>query len=150
MKKKGYTLIELIVVMAILSILLGCGFTMIYTLNKIKKEVELEDAVYRVHSLLSYAKSYCRKNFTEGIIVIDEVNNSIIFQYRISNRDIIERTENFSSDIEVKKNVGENKILVSDKGYLNTAGSIDIKSGERKYKITISVGIDDINIKEVQ
>ena len=148
MKKKGYTLIELIVVMAILSILFGCGFTMINTLNKIKKEVELEDAVYRVHSLLSYAKSSCRKKFIEGIILIDQVDNTISFQYRINNKDIIERTETFSNNIKVRKNVGENKISVSDKGYLNTAGSIDIESGERKYKITISVGIDDINIKE--
>lgn len=150
MKKKGYALIELIAVMAILSILLGCGFKMINTLNKIKKEVELEDAVYRVHSLLSYARSNCRKNFIEGIVIIDEVNNSISFQYRINNNDIIERTEIFSNNIKVRKNIGESKISVSDKGYLNTAGSIDIESGKRKYKITISVGIDDINIKEVQ
>ena len=144
MKKSGYTLIELVAVMAILSILLGGGFTLINSLNKIKKEIEVEDAVYRVYSILSYGKAYCRKNFSDGSIIIDEGGNSIMFKYR----DKIMKVENLPSYISLSRPPKEPKVInVSDKGYLDSAGSLNIDYENRRETITISVGIDDINIK---
>lgn len=152
MKKKGYTLIELVVVMAILSILLGSGFAIIKTLKHIKSQVEVEDAIYEVHSILSYAKTYCRKNLCDGEVIIDTVENSIGFKYRDKNNinnKLVGKSEKFPDNIKISANFKPiNLVNVSDMGYLKNSGTIFINDGEKQYKITIAVGNDTVTVKE--
>lgn len=149
-RKKGYTLIELVAVMAILIILLGSGFTVVNMLNNIKNEVELESSVYEVNNILSYAKAYCRKNFHEGEIVIDTVKNSIIFQYKAEgNRKILVKSEKFPGNTKISApKINMNIINISNMGYLKNAGTILISSGIKQKKITIAVGNDFITTKD--
>lgn len=154
MKKKGYTLIELVVVMAILVILLGSGFTIINILKNIKSEVEVEDEIYEVHSILSYAKAYCRKNLCDGEVVIDTVKNSIVFKYRDKNNinnKLVGKSEKFPENIKISANFKPiNLVNVSNMGYLKNSGTIFINDGEKQYKITIAVGNDIVTFKEDQ
>lgn len=147
-RKKGYTLIELVAVIAILAILLGSGFTMVGILKKMKSEVELESAVYEVSSILSYAKAYCRKNSYEGVVVIDVVRNSIIFKYKVGNTSSVTvKSENLPNNIKIFS-YGINIIDVSNVGYLKNAGTILINSGRKQKHITIAVGNDLITVKD--
>ncbi|MGL5354642.1 MAG: type II secretion system protein, partial [Clostridium sp.] len=90
MKKRGYTLIELVAVMAILSILLGSGFTIVSIMRNLKNEVEFDYSIGEISNILSYGKAYCRKNNTSGEIIIDSVGNTISFK---NNRTIVRIAE---------------------------------------------------------
>lgn len=152
MKKKGYTLIELIVVIAIMIILMGSGFSVISSLNYIKNDVEAENALYEVYNLLSYAKAYCRLNFYEGEIIIDTNKNTIQFVYRdpinINKKNIV-KTEKFTRNIEIHTNFIKPVIEVSNNGYLKKSGTIFITNGKKQRNITIAVGNDTTNIIDV-
>jgi len=148
-RTKGYTLIELIAVMAILAILLGGGFTIVKMLNNLKNEVELESAVYDVSSILSYAKAYCRKNSYEGEILIDSAKNSIMFNHKSErNNKVLVQNKKISNNTKVAFSTGIMSINIDDKGYLKNAGSILINGENHQVKITIAVGHDLITIQD--
>lgn len=151
-KKRGYTLIELVAVIAILAILLGSGFTIVKMLNNIKNEVELESSVYEVNNILSYAKAYCRKNFCEGEILIDTAENSILFQYKVDgNKKVLVKSEKLPGNIKISApKINMNIINISNMGYLKNAGTILINSGVNQKSITIAVGNDFINAKDTE
>lgn len=150
MKNRGYTLIELIAVISIILILLGGGFTVINMLDSIKRQVELEDAVYEVNSILSYAKAHCRKNYSGGSVVIDTVNNTIAFKARDENNvSVYIKKDVLPSSVKITAPTIEGSLIdVSNKGYLNKAGTILITSKNETRKISISVGNDHIWIKD--
>lgn len=149
MKKKGYTLIELIAVMAIMIILIGSGFTIISSLKYIKDDVEIDNVIYEIYDVLSYAKAYCRRNFQEGEVLIDTQKRTIQFRYIDNSSSIktnIIREEKFPKYVDVHTNPGFFKIEVSDLGYLKKAGSIFVSIGKKEKIITIAVGNDITNI----
>ena len=148
-RRKGYTLIELVAVMAILAILLGSGVTIVQMLNNIKNEVELESAAYEVSSILSYAKAYCRKNSYEGEILIDSAKNSIMFNHKSErNNKVLVQNKKISNNTKIAFSADIMSINIDNKGYLKDAGSILINGGDYQVKITIAVGHDLITIQD--
>lgn len=144
MKKKGYTLVELIAVITILIILLGSGFTIIKMLTHLKDEVEVEDAIYEVNNILSYAKAYARKEKCELIIGIDGAGNKINL-YK-STKLINQKSINNSFVVTTNINGG---IKINEDGYIKKAGTISIKANKKLYLITIAVGNDLITVKDI-
>lgn len=137
--------------MAIMIILIGSGFTIITSVKHIKNDVEVENVVYEIYNVLSYAKAYCRRNFCEGKIIIDVEKNSIIFKYREGGNSYTEVTvknEKFPSNIKISSNFRAGTINVSNLGYLKNSGTILIKYGKKYKEISIAVGNDITNIKE--
>lgn len=59
--KKGYTLIELIVVLAIMSIFSSIAVINITKVKERLENIELKNLEAEVKSLLSFGKAYCRK-----------------------------------------------------------------------------------------
>lgn len=148
-RTKGYTLIELIAVMAILAILLGSGFTIINMINNLKNEVELESAVYEVSSILSYAKAYCRKNSYEGEILIDSAKNSIMFNHKSErNNKVLVQNKKISNNTKIAFSANIMSINIDNMGYLKDAGAILISDGVYWVKITVAVGNDIITIQD--
>ena len=148
MKRKGYTLIELIVVLSIMSILstLAIGGGMYF---KDKGEVlTFENSIYEVKSLLSFAKSYCRKNKIEGDILIDKNGESITFNVNNKNHGIIKKIT-LNKDIKVGSNFKSGINKINKEGFITGAGTITLNYKNIKVvKITISVGNDIIRVND--
>ncbi len=142
MKKEGYTLIELLITMAIsiflLSILSNFAKVVIEPMNKVK----ITAGVSEVYSLISYSKHYCRKNNCLGTISINDITDEIIFTDEDNN--LIKKLE-MPKELDV---AAKAKVEVRNTGYLSNSLSIkliDLYGGN--HYITISVGMDTVNIK---
>lgn len=149
--KKGYTLIELIVVLSIIAI-----FSSIVVVNIVKVKERLEDIEFKnleveVKSLLSFGKAYCRKNKVPGQIIIG--SDRKIIKFVVTDRySPITKVINLDNDIEVGSNLRVSENLkqdannISDEGFIKSAGTITItnSSKTKRIDITISVGNDII------
>lgn len=151
MRKKGYTLIEVITVIAIMIILIGSGFSIVSSLKYIKNDVEAENSIYEIYNILSYSKAYCRRNYCEGKIIIDVTKNSIVFKRKSEGpifKEVIVKNEDLPSNITISSNFRAGIINVSNVGYLNNAGTIRVYDGKKYREVSISVGNDSVNIKD--
>lgn len=147
MMKRGYTLIELIAVMSILAILLGSGFTIVSIVSALKIEVEFEDDIGEISSILSYGKAYCRKNNTSGEIIIDTAGKKVSFR---DTKKII-KTADLSEIVRVTFNGTSSSIInINEEGYLKKACNIEVKNGKKRKVITIAVGADKVTVKPGQ
>lgn len=142
MKKKGFTLIELIVVLAILAILLPLGLNAYKSARDISLNLQKKSAIGEISNLLSFAKYYCRKNETAGQLQV-QGKKKMVFKD--------------DTDLKVKGMVTlpeglfftTNYVLTCTSEGMLSASSIYIKNDSGKYyRITISVGVDKVNFYE--
>ena len=83
--KKGYTLIELIIVLSIMLIfssLASLGYN--FYKNSVEK-IKLESTALEVRELLSFSKAYCRKNEITGNILVASDRKSITLVFGKTN-----------------------------------------------------------------
>lgn len=142
MKRKGYTFIELIVVIAIILVLLTSGLKIVKSLEISIAKRKLESSANDVGNILSYGKYYCRVNDISGGIKVDSIKSEILFYENIRNGKVIKKI-GLNSGIKFISNLN---LEITKGGHLDS-NTIYIKgkNGEIK-KISISVGIDTINI----
>lgn len=142
--RKGYTLIEIIIVMAVLSILLipTLNLTKSYkiTINRIKGKSVIND----LSNLVSFSKYYCRHNKVIGKIEVNKSQGEATFKDMSGRGKVIKciylpegfsfKTINLLS-VTTEGHIQSDTIRVSD-----TDGNI--------YRLTISAGVDTVNIYE--
>ncbi|MDV4152542.1 type II secretion system protein [Clostridium sp. AL.422] len=148
--KKGYTLIELIIVLSIITILASISIINVGRFREKFENIELNNLATEVKSLLSFGKSYCRKNKVPGKIIVgadrktitfEVTNNSYETSKSIKLKDSMDIGSNFNSSGNIKTN--ENNI--NDEGFIKSAGTITITNGyNKRIEITVSVGNDII------
>ena len=142
MKKDGYTIIELIIVIFIMLILFSLGLKVKGSIDKIINDTKVESSVNEISNILSYGKHYCRINEIEGAININKTTGEISLYEDIRNGKVIKKSTLYNG----LQFVSDLKIKVTSSGGLQ-ACTIYIKDRYGKVsKITISVGIDNINI----
>lgn len=142
--RKGFTLIETVIVLSIISILSISSLGFYKTFKTTNDKLILENYVYEVKSLLSYAKSYCRQNKIIGQIVIDDRGKHIKF---IANSQKI-RNIDIGYDFKVTDNFISSYISVGQDGFIKNAGTIRIIKDKIFKEIKIGVGSDIIGIGE--
>jgi prepilin-type N-terminal cleavage/methylation domain-containing protein len=154
MIKRGYTLIELIIVLSIIAVI-----SSITTVNVVKfKEkmdiIEFNNVANEVKSLLSFGKAYCRKNKVSGQILVGSNRKTITFDVTNNNFPIT-KTIKLNKDIEVGSNFKVSSSLTSDnnniteEGYIKSAGTITLThKSNKRINVTISVGNDIIRSYE--
>lgn len=138
-RKKGFTLLELIISMAIITLVFSLGLKGVRISEKIKNNIRANAAINEISDFLSYSKLYCDKNNT-SVIIYCKNNGKVEF------RDV---TNGFAKKITLPIGftfITNYNINCSNNGVL-APGSMYIrdKYGEF-YKLTISVGVDNINI----
>lgn len=150
MKKKAFTIIEVLASLFIMMILLSLGVKVGRTIINIKNKIIINNLAYEIKDTLSLSKAYCKRVKEKGRIMIDSKGKYIIFSTEsIENKPI--KSINMPEGYTVHKSFGSNVwIMITADGYISTAGTITVKeNGKDKLKITIAVGNDIITINEL-
>ena len=143
MKKTGFTLIEVVASLAILTILFGTGITLSKLGRNIYSNIIIDGYVYEIQNLLSYGKAICMEKNKYGKISINTQTNEIAF---IERWDDIEKTIVLPKEIKIQKNLN---VFINSGGKIEQGSTITLvdKFGD-KHEIIIRVGVDLIVIKE--
>ncbi|VYU62757.1 prepilin-type N-terminal cleavage/methylation domain-containing protein [Clostridium tertium] len=146
--KKGYTLVELIVVLSIIIVLTSLS-TLGYKFYKSSlEEMKLNSTVLEVRDLLSFSKAYCRKNKIYGNLIVASDRKSITFT--VDNRKApIKKVIELEDSLEIGSNFGGNN-TVNEEGFITKAGTINIRNNfnNKFFEIKVSVGNDIIRVSD--
>lgn len=144
--KKGFTLMELIVVMAIISIIYGITYINISSYKKIENKIDYENTNNLIISFMNNSKLRCKSSKTSGEIYFYQGNNVIEF------RRGLELIDKFVLPIGFKINsinIPSNKVSINSLGYSYDAGTlIYIDREGTQHIITMTVGQDYAEIKD--
>lgn len=152
--KKGYTLIELIIVLSIIAVISSIATINIVKFKEKMEIIELNSVANEVKSLLSFGKAYCRKNKVSGQILVGSNRRTVTFE--VTNKEFpITKTIRLNKDIEVGSNFKVSSSSTSDnnnityEGYIKSAGTITLThKSNKRINITVSVGNDIIRSYE--
>ncbi|MDI9216123.1 MULTISPECIES: type II secretion system protein [Clostridium] len=149
MKKGGYTLIELIIVLSIIALLATVGFSGVKYFKDKSESLKLQNNVYEVRALLSFAKSYCRKNKVVGNIAINKNKKEVVFEVLELNHKLTKILK-LDNDINVSSNFQGGINNINREGFIKTAGTISLSYKNNKFiEITVSVGNDIIRGNDI-
>ncbi|WP_299994837.1 prepilin-type N-terminal cleavage/methylation domain-containing protein [uncultured Clostridium sp.] len=143
--KKGYTLIELIIVLAIISILILPSINISKSYSESIMRIKGKSIANEIGNLISYGKYYCRYYDILGLIEINKEEGKIVFK-DISGRTKIIKTILLEDGF---KFVTNDTFSISKLGSIQKSDTIRVidKNG-KLYKVTISTGIGSVNIYE--
>lgn len=141
-KNRGYTLLELMVVISIILIISSLGLKIKNSIDKVMNEARMESSISDICNILSYGKYYCKVNSIEGAIEINKDIGQIVLYEDVKGGKVIKKSA-LSRGVSF---VSSFKFKVTSTGNLQ-AGTIYIKDKYGKVsRITISVGVDTVNI----
>lgn len=147
MKRKGFTLIETMVSLFILSILFSIGITLNKFAIKLSNNMANTACVYEIQNILSYGKAVCREKNKYGKITIDPKTNQIRFVQGADKDDKIEKILNIPKDFSMDGKY--RSILITPKGKISKGTSIELIDNSKKRQIiTVGVGVDYIDLKD--
>lgn len=143
--KKGFSLIELLVVMSIIAIISSISLLGISKYNNIKNDVDLNMTETSILGIINYGKQYCREKEKPGFILFDLITNEIGFYSQNREIEIFKLPEGIKiEDI----NTNSNKLDIDKFGITSDAGTILLRDNNNKlYSLTINVGAGYAEIK---
>ena len=146
--RKGFTLIEIIMVIAIMSIVSGVS---VLSLRYYKTVVNSLDADYYCNAVVNFinnSKMYCRENSCSAIVNFDKGKNQIklVNGFNMVNKLMLKDKITLFS---FTGRVNNTYIVIDSKGYSNDAFTIILKdNNSKKHEITMRVGTAYVKIKE--
>lgn len=144
MKKDGFTLIEMVVSIFILTILFNVGISLNKFGSNLSDDMKNTACVYEIQNILSYAKAVCRDKNKYGKITVDSRKNEIRF---VEGADKIEKIINLPKEISIVDRY--TSILITPDGKISNGTTIELVDEHReKQDITIGVSVDLIVIKD--
>ena len=144
MKKYGFTLIETVISIFILTILISVGLSESKFGNNLAYVMEKTSYVYEIQNILSYGKAVCKEKNKYGKIVIDSSKNEIRF---IEGWDNIEKIVKLPEEIIIINRY--KSIQITSEGKIAQGVTIELIDKYREEQdITIGVGVDLITIKD--
>lgn len=143
MKKKGFTLIELIVYLAIAAIITTVAVTSIASVNNFRIEYTNKICQKEMALFIHRARMYCYANRVNGIINLDVSENRLIFS---SNTKTI---DDFYLNNKRLQYSNLSKLTISDYGKIKEAGELKFLDENRKpVRITLHVGSEYVDEKK--
>ena len=143
--KRGYTLIELVLVLAIITILMLPTLNISKSYREAIRRVKGKSIINEISNLISYSKYYCRHYDSYGLIEVNSNEGKITFKDTSGKRKIIKTIlleEGF-------KFTSNNSFEISKIGNIQKSDTIRVIDKEGKvYRVTIANGIGTVNIYE--
>ena len=148
MVKKGYTLIELTVSMAIVLIIFSLSFFGYKSYKNIYNEIQVNQSLYEIEDLLSYGEMYCRNNGKEAIFKVYENEEGLVLELKERAGGILRKSE-LTNDVKLQEGSAKSRSLnINSKGQIQ-ADTIKFQGQDKKiYKLTIRVSVNLITIWE--
>lgn len=142
--KNGFTLIETIVSIFILTILFSIGVSLSKLASNLRADIENTGYIYEIQNLLSYGKAISKEKNEYGKITVKSSENEIRF---MEGGGTIEKTIKLPEEIKIINN--DISVLVTPNGKISKGNTINLidKYGKRQ-DISIGVGVDLIVIKD--
>jgi prepilin-type N-terminal cleavage/methylation domain-containing protein len=145
---KGFTLIEIIVVMAIMSIIASCGVMSVRYYKSVTNKVDADYYCNAIVSFINNSKVYCRENYCSATITFDIKGN----QMRLAEGANTVNKLIFSNKItlcEVNGRRTNGAIVIDNYGYSNDACTIRLKDNNLiEHEITMRVDTSYVKIKK--
>lgn len=146
MKNDGFTLIEVIVTMAILTVLFGYSFINISNYSKIVNKMEAESFTNTLLNFIISSKIYCKENNVNGYIYFVTNNDTVQLNCNLKTIKKLKLPYGFSN---IHTNKNNNKISIDNLGYTGDACTIRFTDREGGlHCISICVGTANVELKE--
>lgn len=145
MKKKGFTLIEVIVVISIITTLFGYSLISFKSFSNVENDVDVQIFGNTLVNFIINSKKYCRDNNVSGYIYfITNINTAQL----CCNTKLISSIKLPKSFSDLSVNIKGGKIFIDNKGFSGDACTIKFKDkkGGMHYT-TICVGSSYVEFK---
>lgn len=144
--KRGYTLIELIAVMAIITIILAFYSIGVNGFKSYSNKIDTNFTNDSVLIFITNAKQYCREKEKNGCVSFDVIRNEIIFSCDSKAKDKFLLPSGFSL---IGANLPINEIRIDNTGFISDACTIKFRDREEKlHSISLCVGTAYVEIKD--
>ena len=146
--RKGFTLIEIVLVLLIMSIIAGCSVISVAYYKTIKNKVDAEYYCNAIVSFINNSKSYCRENSCSATVTFDIARNEIRLKNGINmiNKLIL---SNKITLYEVNGRRINKDIVIDNKGFSNDACTIFLKDNNSiEHEISMRVGTAYVKINK--
>lgn len=146
--RKGFTLMEIIVVLAIMSIIGGISALSINYYKTMKNKVDADYYCNAVVNFINTSKMYCRENSSYANVDFDEVNGEISLT---SGAHLVKKLtlKNKINSFKFTGRRSDKYIVIDNTGYSNDSFTIILKDNNSvKHEITMRVGTAYVKIKE--
>ncbi|MBW9151882.1 type II secretion system protein [Clostridium estertheticum] len=144
--RRGFTLIEIILVLSIMGIIGGASVVSVRYYNTIKNKVDADYSCNAIVSFINNSKMYCRENSCSGSITFDVLRNEIKLHdgtTEINKLSLFNKIKLY----EVIGRRSDNDIVSDDKGYSNDSCTIILKDNNLiEHRITMRVGTAYVKI----
>lgn len=146
--RRGFTLIEMIVVIAIMSLIMSCSVISIRFYKSVKNKVDADYYCNATVGFINNSKMYCRENSRSATITFDIVRNEINLENGLNTVNTLA----FSNKITLYKVQGRriNRDIEIDKyGFSNDACTIILRDNNSiDHEITMRVGTSYVKINK--
>ncbi|MBZ9635928.1 type II secretion system protein [Clostridium sp. FP1] len=146
--RKGFTLIEMVLVIAIMSMIAGCSVISLRFHKSVKNKVDLDYYCNATVGFINNSKMYCRENSCSAKITFDIGKNEMNLE---NDRNTV-KTLAFTKEITLYKVQGRRingKIEIDKDGFSNDACTIILKDNNSiEQEITMRVGTSYVKINK--
>jgi len=146
--RKGFTLIEIIIVIAIMSIVSGVSVLSVRYYKAVNNSLDADYYCNAVVNFINNSKMYCRENSCSAIVTFDKQNNQIklVNGIKVVNKLVLKDKITL---FRFTGRVNNTYIVINSEGYSNDAFTIILKDNNSiKHEITMRVGTAYVKIKE--
>lgn len=149
--KKGFTVIELVATLAILSIVLSLTFGGYKVYEGFKRDIEVERFLYELEDSLCFGREYCISNGVTGTVYIEENEENIKVTFKDNRGYLVEKK--LSKALEMDKSSGHTLPIVKrfnirGDGVMDEGSVLFIDRQNKRYKITINPAVYQIYVGE--
>jgi prepilin-type N-terminal cleavage/methylation domain-containing protein len=146
--RKGFTLIEIILIIAIMSIVSGVGALSIRYYKTVNNSLDADYYCNAVVNFINNSKMYCRENYCGAIVNFDKGKNEIklVNGIKVVNKLMLKDKITLFG---FTGRVNNTYIVINSDGYSNDAFTIILKDNNSiEHEITMRVGTAYVKIKE--
>lgn len=145
---RGFTLIEMVLVIAIMSIILGCSVISARFYKSLKNKVDADYHCNATVGFINNSKIYCRENSCSATVTFDIEKNEIKLRNGL---DLVDKLI-FSNKItlyEVQGRRISRDIVIDKEGFSNDACTIILRDNNSiEHEITMRVGTSYVKINK--